>query len=447
MSAPNPAVARNAACPCGSGRRFKACCGNRAGSVASAPGPELADRLQRALALQQRGDLVQAAAAYREILEHSPDLADAVHMLGVIHLQAGNYAEALRRLHQAAELFHWEFASVRHNLGLAISALLSGRNRTEVERLWKAYDGWRDDLRAERRDISPCVSIVVAGFDRAAPIEAALESVFRQSYARIELIVVDDGAVERLRPVLARSPHPWKIHAREKGGAAAAINDAVTQSSGEFVNVLVGNDRLAPTRVEAMVDAIARANAAWGFSCGTSVESDRTRPTPKALLPAFDPGYLADDIAACDTVGVSLLSRNAAVSATALFFSRALFDRLGGFREDPQCYEWDFCLRASILAEPVYVPSAEYEHLPPWGSDKPEAHDAARQASQAIFAAFYDAAVAAPRAENPFAPVPAVWGDRFYAQVLARGHATSLATTVLRDLSVRAAATARVAAH
>jgi GT2 family glycosyltransferase len=445
MNAPNQAVARNAACPCGSGRRFKACCGNRAGSVVSAPGERLADRLQRALALQQGGDLVQAEAAYREILEHGPDLADAVHMLGVIHLQAGNHAEALRRLHQAAELFHWEFPTVRYNLGLAISALLSGRNRTQVERLWRAYDGWRDDLRAERRDIAPCVSIVVAGFDHAAAIEAALQSAFRQSYPRIELIVVDDGAVERLRPMLARSPHRWRIHARQKGGVASAINDAIAQSSGEYVSVLVGADRLAPTRVETMVDAVARTGAAWGFSRGTLVGSDGVELTAKAALPTFDLAYCADDIAASDTVGVSLLSRNPVISASALFFSRAVFDELGGFREHPPCYDWDFCLRASIIAEPVYVPSAEYGHSLPSGSGSPQAEEAARLASRTTFAVFYDAALATHQAENPFAPVPAVWGERFFAQVLARGHATSLPASVLRDLLVRAAAAAGVA--
>ncbi len=404
----------------------------------SAPGQGLSDRLHRALALQQRGDLVQAAAAYREVLEHSPDVADAVHMLGVIHLQVGNYPEALRRLRQAAELFHWEFPAARHNLGLAISALFSRRNRADVERLWRAYDGWRDHLRAERRDITPCVSIVVAGFDDAASIEAVLESVFRQSYGRIELIVVDDGTMERPESTLTGSPHRWQIHKRDKGAVAATINDGIARSQGEFVNVLLGNDRLAPTRVEAMVNAVARTGAAWGFSRGTVVA-----PAAQTALPAFDPAYGADDIAACDTVGVSFLSRNPATSVSALFFSRALFDRLGGFRGDRPGYEWDFCLRASILAEPVYVPSAEYEHR----SRVPQAEDAVRLASEATFAAFYDAALATLRAENPFAPVPAIWGERFFAQVLEHGHATSLPVGILRDLSVRAAATLDAASH
>src|SRR5258707_14485917 len=99
-------------------------------------------------------------------------------MSDVILLEAGNYPEALRRLHQAAELFDWEFPAVRHNLGLALAGLLSKRNGVEVEPLWEAYDRWRDRLGAERRDSHPRVSVVVANFDHAASIEAALQSVF-----------------------------------------------------------------------------------------------------------------------------------------------------------------------------------------------------------------------------------------------------------------------------
>src|SRR5258706_5987427 len=108
MSAPMQVLGRNAACSCGSGRRFKACCGSSAPPPPSASEETLGERLRRALALQQSGSPVEAEAVYRDVLQRQPDLADAVHMLGVIHLQAGHYPEALRRLHPAAELVDLE---------------------------------------------------------------------------------------------------------------------------------------------------------------------------------------------------------------------------------------------------------------------------------------------------------------------------------------------------
>ena len=440
MSSSMQPVGRNAICPCGSGRRFKACCGNSALQPASAPGGPFAYQLQRALALQQSGRLAEAEFVYREVLEHEPELADAMHMLGVIHLQAGNYAEALRRLYRAAELFDWRFPAVSHNLGLAIAALLIGRNEAQIQRLWEAYDGWRDGLRSGRRNVHPCVSVIVAGLDHADGIETVLESVFAQSYALIELIVVD-GSVERLRPTLARSPYPWRIRASANHGAVAAINEAVAQSTGDFVNVLVSDDRFAATRVETMVDAIARASATWGFSRAALVGPGGSELSPGISSRASELVYIVDDVAASDTVGMSFLSRNPAISPSALFFARPIFDKVGGFRELPICYDWDFCLRASLISEPVYVPSAEYEHRLRVGNGMLRPAEPAGQAAEAMFAAFYDAALATQAPANPFAPVPAVWGERFFAQVLASGHAGSLPATVLRDLSVRVAAT------
>jgi tetratricopeptide (TPR) repeat protein len=398
----------------------------------------VADRLQRALALQQSGSWAEAEDLYREVLRCNPDLADAAHMLGVVHLQAGNYAEALRRLHQAAELFEWKLPAVRHNLGLAIAAVLSERSSVQAQRLWEAYDDWLDRLASPQRGDHPLVSVVLAAFEPAHRIETVLESVLRQSYAAIELIVIDDGSMEKLQPGLAHSPYRWQKCVRRDCAIAAAINDAISRSRGEFVNVLVGPDRFASTRVATMVDAIARTGAAWGFSRADFVGSGASECAPNDAPPAQVLAYLADDIAARDTIGISLLSRNPALSASALFFARSLFDELGGFREHP-CYVWDFCLRASILAEPVYVPSAEYE-LGPHGGAMRRSAEAAERAAEAMLASFYDSALATRSPANPFAPIPAIWGERFFVQLLTSGSSGALPATVLRDVALRVAA-------
>lgn len=93
-------VNRNAACPCGSGQRYKACCGNVAKRAAGTAAPSIGSLMQRALTLQHEGRLVDAAALYRETLSLAPDLPDAVHMMGVTYLQAGEYGAALRHLRQ-----------------------------------------------------------------------------------------------------------------------------------------------------------------------------------------------------------------------------------------------------------------------------------------------------------------------------------------------------------
>lgn len=86
---------RNSPCPCGSGKRYKEC----HGALAAAPGP-LADdatmrrQLAAALAAQQAGRYAEARALYEGVIAQYPRTFDAVHMLGVVHYQLGEFERA-----------------------------------------------------------------------------------------------------------------------------------------------------------------------------------------------------------------------------------------------------------------------------------------------------------------------------------------------------------------
>ena len=51
--------------------------------------------------------------------------------------------------------------------------------------------------------MQPKVSVVIPTYNRARTIRAAIESVLRQSYSDLELIVVDDCSKDETRYVLA----------------------------------------------------------------------------------------------------------------------------------------------------------------------------------------------------------------------------------------------------
>ena len=72
---------RNDPCPCGSGSKYKKCCGAAAAApaVSSAPAaaaPDLAD----AVRCHQEGDLTRAADLYRQILACQPANGEARHL-------------------------------------------------------------------------------------------------------------------------------------------------------------------------------------------------------------------------------------------------------------------------------------------------------------------------------------------------------------------------------
>jgi predicted O-linked N-acetylglucosamine transferase (SPINDLY family) len=78
--------------------------------------------LQSALSLHQQGQFDQAEAIYRQILKITPQNSDALHLLGVIALQAGNYQDAVDMIGQAIDI-NPNVASFYFNLGIALKDL------------------------------------------------------------------------------------------------------------------------------------------------------------------------------------------------------------------------------------------------------------------------------------------------------------------------------------
>jgi len=86
-------------------------------------GPSSADLLlQKGLAHHSAGQLPQAEAIYRQILQASPNHAGALHLLGVVAHQAGQYAAALELIDRALQL-NPDFAEACCSRGNALFAL------------------------------------------------------------------------------------------------------------------------------------------------------------------------------------------------------------------------------------------------------------------------------------------------------------------------------------
>ena len=140
------------------------------------------------------------------------------------------------------------------------------------------------------------MSVVVPSYNHAQFLRAALESVFRQSYRNIELIVIDDGSrdgsPQLTREILGECPFSHRFTARENRGAPVTLNEAIRQSTGDYVNVLNSDDCFEPTRIEEMVEAVAATDADWGFSAVSCIDASGVpgQRTPRMRAPPGSPG-------------------------------------------------------------------------------------------------------------------------------------------------------------
>ena len=449
------AVGRNAACPCGSGRRYKNCCGAAAPASPAAPitQPEQSHAQLRLAALRhhQSGRLEEAGTLYRKALAIDGNDPDALHMLGMVLFGLGEIGEALGLVRKAGELSEWTLPGIRSNLGLILGAQLTGKDATRAARLRIDYDAWLKQREARRRRVAPLVSVIVPSYNHARYIRAALVSVFRQTYPKIELIVIDDGSgdgsPELIRTLLQACPFPHRFLARDNRGAHATINEGVGLATGEYINVLNSDDCFATDRIARMVDEVAGVGADWGFSAVTCIDDAGAPLSEDAEGRVAWILSVRDKIRESDTVGAAVFGEsNVSVSTGNLFVSRAFYHLLGGFGNYRYNHDWDFCLRALWRSEPCFVPDELYRYRLHANNTIMESTGDAKAEANEVFGNYHALAVA-ERPINPFAPSRHTLGLRYYSKhlVVGGGEAFPVAslTALADELAARDADAAR----
>ena len=85
---------------------------------------------------------------------------------------------------------------------------------------------------------SPGASVVMPTFNVAAFVREAVESVLRQSYSDLELIVVDDGSSDGTPDIVAGIEDPRiRLMRRNHESPVAALNCGVEAARGVYVGV------------------------------------------------------------------------------------------------------------------------------------------------------------------------------------------------------------------
>ncbi|HSJ35606.1 MAG TPA: glycosyltransferase family A protein [Acidimicrobiia bacterium] len=99
----------------------------------------------------------------------------------------------------------------------------------------------------------PLVSVIIPTRDRLPLLQRALESVFNQSYANLEIIVVDDGSTDGTAETLAKDERIRLIRLEESVGGAAARNRGIAAAKGELIAFLDSDDEWLPEKIAAQV--------------------------------------------------------------------------------------------------------------------------------------------------------------------------------------------------
>lgn len=116
----------------------------------------------------------------------------------------------------------------------------------------------------------PTVSCIIAVYNGEAYLHEAIDSLIKQEYPRVEIVVVNDGSTDKTADVIARYGDRVLSHYQANSGVSAARNRGVAMSSGQLLSFLDADDLLDPRKIASQVDAL-QADPALDFcNCHTS---------------------------------------------------------------------------------------------------------------------------------------------------------------------------------
>ncbi len=108
-------------------------------------------------------------------------------------------------------------------------------------------------------------SIILSSYNTKVFIVSAVESALNQDFDDFEVIVVDDGSTDGSLEQLQAICHPrLKVIAKQNEGQASAMNVGFTESSGEIVFFLDGDDLSYPQRIRTVLSDLAQHPEAVG---------------------------------------------------------------------------------------------------------------------------------------------------------------------------------------
>lgn len=207
------------------------------------------------------------------------------------------------------------------------------------------------------------VSVIIPSYNHDQYIGLAIESVLRQSYSDIELIVIDDGSSDSSSEIITSfNDSRMRIFFQENMGAHNTINRGLDMAVGDFVTILNSDDVYTLDRIERCVDYLDRAAAdlvaTWievvdGNGASKGIKQGWKNMRPRWASTSELQGYWDED-----SFERNIISTNFVSTTSNILFRRALLDRVGKMRNLRFAHDWDFVLRAAAVARCVLLPEA-----------------------------------------------------------------------------------------
>lgn len=213
----------------------------------------------------------------------------------------------------------------------------------------------------------PKVSVIIRTCNRPSVLKNALDSIKRQTYSNIEVIVVEDGEnkSEAMLQSLFSDLDIKYYATMEKKGRAVAGNIGLSMAKGDYFNFLDDDDIFYPNHAEVLLNALRESGMKAAYSIAEESRFKQISSEPyvireKRKFVRYKQEY-----------NKLLLFAFNYIPIQSIMFSRELYDQMGGF--DPKlCLleDWDLWVRYSVRVDFKFVPEITSKYFVEYKSRK-----------------------------------------------------------------------------
>ncbi len=206
------------------------------------------------------------------------------------------------------------------------------------------------------------ISVVIPLYNKTNHILDTLDSIFRQTKAAFEIIVVDDGSTDgSAEKVENLGQKNVRLIRQKNAGVSAARNQGISAATTEYVALIDADDQWEAHFLQEMELLIQQFPEAGVYSCAYQYRrgpADYVAPKVSRRYLPKTPGLIKDFFKA---MGQGDLP----VTMSSLVVRRHLFESLGGFPlGEPMGEDQDFLFRAAFAHPIAYDPKVlAFYHL------------------------------------------------------------------------------------
>ena len=193
------------------------------------------------------------------------------------------------------------------------------------------------------------VSVIIPAYNHEKFVGEAVESVLNQSFKNIELIVIDDGSIDRTGEVVqSYNDHRLTYIYQENQDAYNTLNRGFRMAKGAFISILNSDDKYESNRVERLMEIQRKTRSACIF---TDVQ-----PISERGESFLDPNFWWNIwhqknrrfYFECGDLYTAFLKGNFMVTTSNLFLRADAVRKVGGFCSFRYLHDYDYIFRVML---------------------------------------------------------------------------------------------------